>query len=348
MELHDKTIEEYFQQLDVEDVKRSSPHNIDYIARYKENSGKLYRDVHPLVEKGAAILDKVYLNDHGVNHIKTVIQRASQLVSTEGLVLSPYELYVLLMGIHLHDIGNIKGREKHEEKIEAVIAEIDSAISSIIFTDDVEKETILNIARAHGGSYDNLLSLDKEMRVLDKKVRAQYLAAIIRLADEISDDVGRASTLLLGSEKLPKEAIIFHLYSHCLKTSEFNPESKCISYIFWIKEKYLHEKFLLNGVEVFLIDEIYSRTLKTFKESVVCTKFLRPYIYIDKVRVSINLILEETDIYGRHKKIQLQYDIDDMGYPEIDFVRLCPKMAHLTGEFIAEKLKNKQFEDVRC
>lgn len=348
MELHDKTIEEYFQQLDVEDVKRSSPHNIDYIARYKENSGKLYRDVHPLVEKGAAILDKVYLNDHGVNHIKTVIQRASQLVSTKDFILSPYELYILLMGIHLHDIGNIKGRSNHEEKIDSVIKDIDKAMSSIIFVDDIEKETIIDIARAHGGSCEYLQSLDNETKVLDKTIRSQYLAAIIRLADEISDDVGRANTLLLDSGVLPEKARIFHLYSHCLKTSEFNPASKCISYIFRIEEKHLHNKFLLNDTEVFFIDEIYSRTLKTFKESVLCTKLLRPYIYIDKVRVSINFILEETDIYGKHKKIQLQYDIDDMGYPEIDFVRLCPKMAHLTGEFIAEKLKNKQFEDVRC
>ena len=80
----------------------------------------------------------------------------------------------------------------------------------------------------------------------------------------------------------------------------------------------------------------------------MCTKLLRPYIFIDKVRVAISLILEEKDTYGRRKKIQLQYDIDDIGYPDIDFVRLCPQMAHLTGEYIAEKLKNKQFEDVRC
>ena len=348
MNLNECTIEEYFLQLDIDEVKRLFPHDIDYITRYKENSGTLYREVHPLVEKGATIIDGVCLNNHGEGHIKTVIKRASQLVSTPDFELTAYELYVLLMGIHLHDIGNLKGRADHEKKIASVIADIDRQTSSIIFADVVEKETIIDIARAHGGGCDNLLSLDNETMILDQKVRARYIAAIIRLADEISDDVGRASNLLLENGSLPEKAVIFHLYSHCLKTAMYKAESKCISYIFMINEKHLLEKFKLNHTEAFFIDELYARTLKTFKEAVMCTKFLRPYIYVDKVRVSITIILDDKDVYGRNKKIPIQYDIDDIGYPEIDFRQLCPHMEHLTGEYIADKIKNKQFEDVRC
>ena len=161
-------------------------------------------------------------------------------------------------------------------------------------------------------------------------------------------DIFRASNLLIENGLLPEKSVIFHLYSHCLKTAVYKPESKCISYIFMVDEKYLLDKFKLNHAEVFFIDELYERTLKTFKEAVMCTKFLRPYIYIDKVRVSITIILEDKNEYDRNKKISLQYDIDDIGYPEIDFGRLCPKMAHLTGEYISDKLKTKKFEDVRC
>ena len=348
MNLKERSIEEYFLQLDIDEVKHTFPYDVDYITRYKENSGTLYRDVHPLVEKGAAIIDGVCLNNHGEGHIKTVIKRASQLVSTPDFELTPYELYVLLMGIHLHDIGNLKGRAGHEEKIASVIADIDRLTSSIIFADVVERETIIDIARAHGGGFDNLLSLDNETMILDQRVRAQYIAAIIRLADEISDDVSRANNLLLENGILPEKAVIYHLYSHCLKTAVYKPESKCISYIFMINEKCLLDKFKLNHAETFFIDELYRRTLKTFKEAVICTKFLRPHIYIDKVRVSITIILDDKSMYDRNKKIPLQYDINDIGYPEIDFGRLCPQMAHLTGEYISDKLKNKQFEDVRC
>lgn len=348
MNLNDRSIEEFFLQLDSNEFKHSFPYDVDYIARYKENAGTLYREIHPLVEKGAAIIDGTCLNNHGKGHIKTVIKRASQLVSTPDFELTPYELYVLLMGIHLHDIGNLKGRAGHEEKIASVIADIDRLSSSIVFADVVEKESIIDIARAHGGGCGNLLSLDNETMILDQRVRAQYIAAIIRLADEISDDVGRASNLLLENGSLPEKSVIFHLYSHCLKTAIYKHESKCISYIFMVNEKYLLDKFKLNHAEVFFIDELYERTLKTFKEAVMCSKFLRPYIYIDKVRVSITIILNDRDMYDRNKKISLQYDIDDIGYPEIDFRGLCPQMAHLTGEYISDKLKNKQFEDVRC
>ena len=54
----------------------------------------------------------------------------------------------------------------------------------------------------------------------------------------------------------------------------------------------------MNGKEVFFIDEIYARTVKTFKEAVMCTKLLRPNIYVDKVRVAISIVLEDKDVYG--------------------------------------------------
>ena len=348
MNLNERSIEDYFSQLDINEIKSSFPYEIDYIARYKEISGTLYRDVHPLVEKGANILDGVCLNNHGERHIKTVIKRASQLVQTTGFEMTPYELYILLMGIHLHDVGNIRGRAHHEEKISSVILDIEKYISSITFVDDVEKELIIDIAKAHGGSYDNLLSLNHEDRILDQKVHTKYIAAIIRLADELSDDSGRAHTLLLHNGTIPEDAQIYHIYSHCLKTAEYQPDNKSISYIFRVEEKYLHKKFVMNGKEVFFIDEIYARTVKTFKEAVMCTKLLRPNIYVDKVRVAISIVLEDKDVYGNPKKIQLQYDIEDIGYPEIDFGKMCPQMAHLTGEYISDKLKNKQFEYVRC
>ena len=97
MNLNERSIEDYFSQLDINEIKSSFPYEIDYIARYKEISGTLYRDVHPLVEKGANILDGVCLNNHGERHIKTVIKRASQLVQTTGFEMTPYELYILLM-----------------------------------------------------------------------------------------------------------------------------------------------------------------------------------------------------------------------------------------------------------
>lgn len=348
MDLKELTIEEYFEQLSIKDVERGFPYHINYIARYIENATKLYNNIHPLIEEGASLINKICLNNHGVEHIKTVIHRASQLVSTPGFELSPYELYVLLMGIHLHDVGNILGREDHEKKITNIISLIVEHMSALSFEDGIEEESITDIASAHGGGIDSLMSLDNDMRILDQPVRGQYIAAIIRIADEIADDARRAKTFLLKTGKLPEESNIFHLYSYCLKTAEYKPTSKCISYIFRIEEEYVHRTYKKGEEEVYLIDEIYERTLKTFKESVMCAKMLRPYIFIDRVRVLINIILNERDQYGRTQKKIIQYDLNDFGYPKVEFNQLCPKITPLTGQVISSQLKNKKFEDVRC
>lgn len=348
MDLKELNLEEYFENLDIKDVGRAFPYHVNYIARYIENATKLYKNIHPLVEEGAFLIDKVSLNNHGVGHIKTVMHRASQLVSTSGFQMSPYELYVLLMGIHLHDVGNVLGRESHEKKITEVISLITEHMSALSFEDGIEEESITDIASAHGGGIESLMMLDNDMRILDQPVRGQYIAAIIRIADEISDDVQRAKTFLLKTGKLPEDANIFHLYSYCLKTAEYKPDSRCISYIFRIEEEYVHRTYKKGDKDVYLIDEIYERTLKTFKESVMCAKMLRPYIFIDKVRVLLNIILNERDRYGRIQKKIIQYDLNDYGYPKVEFNQLCPNITPWTGCVISSKLKKNEFEDVRC
>ena len=320
-------------------------------SQYRSNVGILKTHIHPLVEKGASYVDGVFLNNHGVKHIQTVIKRATQLVSTPNFNLSSYEIYILLMGIHLHDVGNLLGRQAHENKIHDIISAINNTTASLGFEDDVEREEIEKIAGAHGGSYDALLNLSKEVVILNHHVHSQQIASIIRLADEISDDYSRSDKVMLQARTLPPEAIIYHLYSHCLKTAEYVCESNIISYIFRIEEQYLHETFLKKRESkeesVYLLDEIYCRTLKTFKEVIFCVKHLRPYIVIDRVRVSIDIKLEEKDNLGHSVVKSIKYDLCDNGYPSVEMEQLCPKIAELTGSKVAEQLKKKIFEDVR-
>src|ERR1039457_2256022 len=85
-----------------------------YIHRYDSVEEFLTREVHPLVATGAALVDGIFLNDHGPGHITTVIQRATELVAAKACALSPYEVYLLLAAIQVHDVGNILGRKGHE------------------------------------------------------------------------------------------------------------------------------------------------------------------------------------------------------------------------------------------
>jgi hypothetical protein len=63
MDLKELTIEEYFEQLSIKDVERGFPYHINYIARYIENATKLYNNIHPLIEEGASLINKICLNN---------------------------------------------------------------------------------------------------------------------------------------------------------------------------------------------------------------------------------------------------------------------------------------------
>ena len=256
------------------------------------------------------------------------------------------------MSIHLHDVGNITGRKNHEQKIEQVIQIIETGTAKLDFEDGIEKECIEDIAEAHGGEPTNIVHLDKDSKVLGHSVNKKQIASILRLADEISDDYTRADKLLLQAGTLPPEIVIYHKYSFCLKTAEYIADSKIISYLFRVDEVDLKKKFPKknkagNIEEIYLIDEIYERTMKTFLELLFCSKFFRPHIQIDQVRVHIDINMEEENKYGRNIVKSIQYNIDDLGYPTIDFKTLCPDSENLTGEILAQKLIDKTFDNVK-
>ena len=66
----------------------------NYYRRYEQIKEYLDQHVHPLVNAFAMRLDGGYLTDHGPEHIKTVIQRASRLAESPRCILTPYEVYV--------------------------------------------------------------------------------------------------------------------------------------------------------------------------------------------------------------------------------------------------------------
>ncbi|MBV9158352.1 MAG: hypothetical protein JO097_18970, partial [Acidobacteriaceae bacterium] len=159
---------------------------VSYYGSYKKIEEYLNNNVHPYVNVSANAIDGGTLTDHGPDHIKTVILRACELVSARG-DLTPYEVYLLLVAIHLHDVGNIFGRETHELNSEAVIKEL----GTLLGEHRLEHRVIFEIAQAHGGSIagdkDKISRLPRSVALLGQDVRQQMLAAILRFADELAD-----------------------------------------------------------------------------------------------------------------------------------------------------------------
>lgn len=173
------------------------------------------------------------LSDHGPRHIADVLDRAYHLLHSGDSnhdhcfeSLSSYEAYILGFSIMYHDVGNIFGREKHNQNIQQ------------IFTDgftkyDLDRDlrhVINDIASAHTGgkdsagkSLDTLSAVDPTGLWNNKPIRSQQLAAILRFADELAEGPQRASILRLRSDlplnassKIAETSTVFHEYAKCL------------------------------------------------------------------------------------------------------------------------------------
>jgi metal-dependent HD superfamily phosphatase/phosphodiesterase len=92
----------------------------DYFKRYQSVKEWLCNHVYKNI--GAALsTDGGIYTDHGEDHFDEVIRYAGLMVGAEEQTcipdrLTPYEAYVLLMAILLHDAGNMFGRTGHEKK----------------------------------------------------------------------------------------------------------------------------------------------------------------------------------------------------------------------------------------
>jgi hypothetical protein len=322
-DLKSKTLEAWFrkrQQDDFRDLKTN------YVSRYNNLSNFLQNDVHPLVALGPAVREGIFLNDHGPGHVATVIQRASALISTETCIISAYEAYVLLAAIQLHDIGNILGRSGHESRL----PDLEGQLDGILGDDSAEKRLIRSVAQAHGGKHrgdqDTIQHLVEEP-VLNQRVRARFLAGLLRFADELADDRQRTSAFAIENNAIPEPSKIFHKYSDSLNSVIVDTEGKAIDLHYDLTRAGAEEEFSKNGSKHYLVDEILYRTVKMHRERTYCMRFLRPMVQIDCINVKINLFKSNR---STEKLFTIGYRLEDKGYPSEPtggIYDLCPELG---------------------
>ena len=139
-------LEPWFLQL----PPSSFPGSEDYVAFYKTLKEKL-RPIHKQVTAGADYTDGTSLTWHDDSHIEKVIQKASELLTYKNASVSPFEAFILLVSIQLHDIMNSDGRTDHENRA----IEIFSILEINGLVDNFVKDPIKKIISCHSGSFKN-------------------------------------------------------------------------------------------------------------------------------------------------------------------------------------------------
>lgn len=262
----------------------------DWIRKFTDIELYLNENHHKYVNLGAAASGSGILTDHGVDHVQMVMNKAWEILCEDRqTTLTGYEIFLLLIAIHFHDLGNIYGRDEHEKKICDVMAEMGERLP----LDTVEQTYVTQIAMAHGG-YADALKLDKDtVRDLASSqpcngvlIRPALLATILRFADELSDDCSRALNL-----SIPLENEIYHAYSKSLEPLYFKGET--ISFHYRVPYEQTQIKLHKGTEEVYLYDEIRSRLTKCMQELEYCRKFADGFIRITTINVTIDIMKKD-------------------------------------------------------
>lgn len=313
--------------MNIEDVflkfkPKSFPHDDDYVSIYKTLKQKLDKQIHPEVKvKMKEYHSDDYYNDHGVDHIKMVIERVSKIIEClnptysrinqkDKYYISPYEIFILLMSIQIHDAGHVLGRRKeHAGKAKALLSKLDLGEQLTA----PEKKIIGDIAKSHGGTDNPIGKLQSSFDLTHENIRPQFLASLLRLADELAEDTSRASRFLIDNDQISETSEIYHQYSLCVNSVRIS--GKEISMKFYLNEETstkLFKKETKDGkVEMYLIDEIYERTMKTFTETLYCARFLPENCRFNSLKITIFIDDKE------HESMiePIAFELKETGYP---------------------------------
>ncbi len=176
------------------------------------------------------------LSDHGVDHIQNVMANVTQLLGLprehggEDSWPMPndftvHELLLLLFGCLTHDLGNILGRERHNQAIARVAGLAGGGWAQIAIGD---RHLIERVGRAHSGKAgdggkDTLSELATQSAFFaTHQVRPVEVAALLRFADELAEGPQRTSRALIAltrngevapALRLKEGSVLYHLYA---------------------------------------------------------------------------------------------------------------------------------------
>lgn len=241
------------------------------------------------------------LTDHSEKHIHNVLSNVERLMDSNLELLTGVELYCLMVMILFHDVGNITGRDKHNEKIHSVYNSARKNEQKF----NQERRIIIAGAKAHCGkasdlSKDTLKDVSTSENLDGHKVRLQELAAILRFADELAEGIQRTSSFMIDKGLISNESKIFHKYASV--TTVFIDKGNgrvVLSYDINVCEEDLENSEELKN----LVEMVFFRINKLDEERRYCKHYSTMLSNFKHTEVSLNFTYngEEFGDFGAFK-----------------------------------------------
>jgi hypothetical protein len=326
---------EFYLQSMAKDGNHFPAGSLEYFKRYQQIKSALSKDIYKWIGAGTSSEDQGVYTDHGIDHFNAVIRYAGKLVGLDSpeiatamgnIRLTPYETFLALVSILLHDAGNVSGRYGHETRTFKILNELGPAVCP----DRFETRIIATIAQVHGGktsdkSGNQTKDTIRNSTLEDKDsyqgigYRPRAIAALVRFADEICEDRSRAASYMIKDKALPAKSEIFHHYANSITSAEVDLPSKRIQ----IKYELSKDVALVaygkdNGegkvTSQFIVDEINERLEKMFRELLYCMEFMFDIVHIREIRADITVY--DDNMMVLKKQV---FELVQSGYPETGF-----------------------------
>lgn len=301
-----------------EDAKQLAP-------RYQSMKLYLEKEYYPWIQATCP-----YYTDHGIRHVNSVISATSGLLERHldpnGGGLNAIEIFLVLSAILWHDVGNAVGRDGHAARIPEMTAEI----KKLGFPDPALHRIVSEIAQSHAG-IDGLSKAQSEADcavVSTVTVYPRALAAIVRFADEISEDRSRISLALLP--RVPLENQIYWQFANCITASRPDPARERVVLTIEVPDDAAPRTFLCPknlhhradaSKNISLIKYLISRLEKMNNERAYCEpEFRGRYLTVREISVRLSIVADTRLLDG----YKMEFALTGTGvegqatYPSID------------------------------
>ena len=293
-----------------------------YLAKFRALESHFFEYIHPQVDMGLIADGLRNVSDeelpnvmtiHGSRHIRDVVESLDKIgLSIEkkrGTTrLSPLEAYILLCAAHLHDAGNIGGRAGHPERSGEIIKEHPD-----LFYDTETRYNIFDVARVHGGKNrkfgrDTFREINSDNFTFP---RLRLLAAILRIADELSENSERVPAQLVARLAASPKSNLAYRYAQCFRRFELQNDTLDVQLrVYPEQHEFVTE---VDGECLGFFDYLENKIDVIEKEARYCAQYGRPDFDIRRIRFTVEFFADKFPSVDM-KVSTLALDLD-RGYP---------------------------------
>jgi len=270
---------------------------------------KVSEDFLPLINSS-----EPFINDHSHRHLERVLEHIEDLLINNfpkpnsqiqdiniEKKLTWSDTLILLNALVWHDIGNIYGRKEHGKKIRKCY----DIVANELY-DEHLKGFILQVAEAHSGlrAIDDIIpDSHASASYGGQEIHLQYLASILRFADELDEDYRRSEPHNWERlEILPNQNKRFWYFCKINSSIKVKTTMEIHDLSLWVEiESHIPKsefttKFYVGRKKIEALAEYFRRLIKIESERRYCNEYMRTAYYHPGIRgINVSLNTHERD-----------------------------------------------------